>query len=772
MQYFRNPTLKKEAKPGDLLSDAFFDREEEIYEIYKSYMYNYTKHPEDRPMFVHINQIFGMGKSTLARNIMNFDDKKCLAAVNKLGNQEVINWLKGMHTIRVDMSFNYDDWIESFNNFSRCLSCLIWVNACEQLFGIDPNYSYQYFKDKGLDIIAVNRKLREMAKGGDLFIVFDEVQALETKKFNKYFPIDNKEDQKLSLSRRYVELIDSSKSWMSINNCVLAVGRSDKLQHVDSSKISLVSPCIKHPVFLKLFSKDVIRQIISTCKFEKEGRLLCSYFGLNSQDEINNFVTWLHEVTLGIPRLLYRTLVCLKEVSNEQKNFDYISAEGRVKEVIVEVEKTIPLDINNKGDLAFFQLVALNLPMNWDGKAVGPSRKSVRNFVEDYQLLFEESVVDGKTRVRIMFPWYWWSILKKNNADMNLLGNFDTTNVEFFDKGLAFEQFVVYRLLLASRIADSGAKLTELFPFLEGTVVSDLHMKGPFEIIRSTIQAKESNLEEWTSDMWKKCCSTETPKIYVPSPKSSTPDILLVFPRNIQQLPPLIVGIQCKNNKESTQISSTKINDEIEKMANVLDNTEIIYFDQQLNRMAQLTSRIQKAAEENKESFFANNVLLNNFIAEVGQCTNSKLTKHTNLGEMANSLELLSKSVEKIEKQLTLTKSKLTTPTTAAATAASNEKILLQEVKRCLHRLQNVIILRSSDALNSSLNGTFIVMTTSSCYSSSLSKCLKNIYPPGAVIAGEESTILVPRSISLLLSTPDQMYEAFGKSNIENLNAI
>ncbi len=545
---FNRPDIKLSPILTTDLKGAFLDRESEIQQIYSLILHNKaaanleTNIGQDRPYFIHINQASGMGKTTIGTRLLDFNLEQTRNALRRLDcSNDDVEYMYKLLPVSIKLRRP-----SNFSSLHDYLLDTIWTTACKQVFGLDAALAREYLKLSGInDLVEMYEQLLSMSGGRHFYFHFDEIQALSGGEFDVLFSYEEASVPQIERRiGRYRAFANTMQFLMNAGAGCLSTGRSSAINYINVSKSSEdVSLTTRRRVQLNPFTPTDIQNIVESTKFQESDNLsIAEELGI---EDMSDFTHWLRYVTCGIPR---QVKSCLYQLQTYAKDcigaFNYRAYENTLKATIIDSRERLPLDLSNEDHLSLFKMAMLEMPFD------AASNPKLLSLLEEKCFLpyVYSSSADGKSKVvSVSLPWYWLAMIERDPAASDLLGRYFSSGRSDTDKGIAFEHHVIYRLLHISQLWGYQRDLATLFPFLKGTAAEGIKLDSPFEVVYSKDRFTSSNCARLAVDMMDRCCKTQTPKIFVPAPKSHSQDLYLIFPSAAPEGAPVVVAIQCKN---------------------------------------------------------------------------------------------------------------------------------------------------------------------------------------------------------------------------------
>ena len=440
---------------------TFINRVSELNTAWEIFIYNWENRNNKQKKFKLLvtGQMFGSGKTTFGENILNFNDTHIAKEFLKIPESSGKDALRRAIYLKIDFQNIYI--LPQIVDIKQVISLNIWINLFKNYFGIALSESVFFWSQKNYNLLECIGFISEICQR-PIFIHFDELNYLETPSyFKQLYPEFYKSRTEKDLFLVYYEFWDAIYPLFEEGIFVYCTGKSMKLLELGKNRLGTnLSPCHTEHLYLSAFTVKDVKDAICSDK-----QILSSI----NISEINDVAEWLHDLTSGVPRLVFYGIDAINQIFKNDTNITLLKIDSNEDDISNYIRKAPGASPNlselNKISKEIIPALLLayqsNLLFSPNEKIFGISDFTVQDLIEKFG--FFVSAVSSNA-LRVLIPKIWMSsIVELGLPEIILTSSF---NSAYVDKGKALEVVTERVILIRSIIRSKKTKISDVLPFL------------------------------------------------------------------------------------------------------------------------------------------------------------------------------------------------------------------------------------------------------------------------------------------------------------------
>jgi hypothetical protein len=425
---------------------------------WENFIYNWER-KEKKPRLLITGQMFGSGKTTFGENILNFNATHIAKEFENIPESLGKDALRRAIYVKIDFQTLYIP--PQLVGIKQVISLNIWINIFKNYFGVSSSKSEFFWFQKNYSLQQCIDIILEICQR-PILIHFDELGYLEAPSFmQQVFPKSYTNRTEKDLLLVYYEFWDAIYPLFEKEIFIYCTGKSMKLSELGENILGTnLSPCYTEHLYLSAFT---VKDVVDAMSCDKQ--ILSSL----SISEIHDVAEWLHNMTCGVPRLVFFGIDAINKLFKNDKNVTLLkiySNEDQISNFIRKAPGACPnLTELNKISKQIIPALLLayqsEILFSPNEKVFGISDFTVQDLIEKFGF-FVSAVSPGV--VRILIPKIWMSnLVELGLPEITLTSSF---NSAYVDKGKALEVVTERIILIRSIIRSGKTKISDVLPFL------------------------------------------------------------------------------------------------------------------------------------------------------------------------------------------------------------------------------------------------------------------------------------------------------------------
>ena len=593
----------------------FLNRNDQLVHFWK--LMSKKNERKGKPVLISTGQMFGIGKTTFGKNVLNFNNRRISdlfeESIKREGKEfgAQLDKVRAARTVCITMP----DSSGLATNIDSLLSLSVFVETLVQCFGVN--------KKKASDCWDNNPKMKcmgtcvetllELTHPTPLFFHFDEFGAIEGYP-DKLFPFTQvKESEELSNNQRKMGKIydawnELQSSLLNENVFIYATGKSPSISLIGKGLFPFMSsPSAVANILLPPLSTNDIKLLILQRSREDDNLHIWQAIKAN-ETELDECTAFIVRMTGGVPRLTLATISAMRVTadqypqhaclqwhtmgSNDAIFQSFLTAVTDLWLFKADSNMLMRAVVDDNFQIAFMRAI-FDVPMH--AELIVASTGMIPEQLADKYGFYIRAVPEKPAFVNFLLPELWWHRLR----------SFSQLKILHYDDHKGYSSSEIFeritQMCIEARLRlNAPSSVAEWLPCTVGSSIGSKALPSDISIKEVNADAKymkpDQIEEEGEEDRDGERNTTKkemvVPKDYfsryfdsssvninkqivmlVPKDKAYFVDRCLIFPSSVDRPQPLI-GFQMKLYK-STELSLTTLNTKIQKFTGIFNASRL-----------------------------------------------------------------------------------------------------------------------------------------------------------------------------------------------------